>query len=115
MKEVIYEPKACSKEGSLVKGNVKIRVPNMIERYEYISQVGFKANQDGQLENSSDNLRSIAQMVKLSQPHYLEVNLKHNDGSSIKSFDEMLDNPDCDEIMIEISGMILNGFRPSKN
>lgn len=115
MREVEYEPKACSKEGSEIKGKVKIRVPNMIERYEYIAQVGFKANGAGELEANSESLRSIAQMVKMSESHYVSVDLKKLDGTEIKSYAAMLDDPDCDEIMIEVAGMLLNGFKPTKN
>lgn len=115
MKEVVYTPKACSKEGAIVSGSVKIRIPNLVERYEYISQVGFKAGADGAIENNLESLKSIAQMVKLSQPHYVSVDIKKSDGTEVKSYDDLITDPDCDEIVIEVAGMLLNGFKASKN
>ena len=115
MKEVVYTPKACSKEGAVVNGSVKIKIPSLVERYEYISQVGFKTNSDGTLDNNLESLKSVAQMVKLSQPHYVSVDIKKTDGTELKSYDDLVNDPDCDEIVIEVAGMLLNGFRPSKN
>ena len=118
MKEVEYIPQSCRKADSIIEGSVKLRIPTTIERYEYMAEVGFVVNEKGEVDNSvsASNLRSIGKMITLSKPHYIAVNMKYRDGSAeFKSFDDLSTDANCDDILIEIAGLLMNGFRPTKN
>lgn len=116
MREINYTPDACKPgEKQSMQGSVIITVPTFDERYGYIEEAGFETNDKGDIEGGVKNLKAIRKMVQLSQKHYKAVNLKKLDGVEVKSFEAMVDEPDCDAVLIEVAMQLMNGFKASKN
>lgn len=117
MKEIEVTPQACKKEGAIFEGSVKIKIPTAVQRYKYMADINFQNVNGGDIDAiTSNQLLAVSKMIELSVPHYAEVNIKYKDGSgSFKSYEDLASDPSCDEILVEVAGMVLNGFKPSKN
>jgi hypothetical protein len=116
MKEIKFTPAACA-EGKEFSGSVTMRVPMFDERYEVLDQMGIKIDKESGEAKLEDmgSFSSIRKMVKASIPFYKSVEIKHSDLREFKSVEDMLAEPDCDTILIEVAMAISRGFRPGKN
>lgn len=108
--EVKYSPKT---EG--FSGHVSLIVPTYFQRSKYIEEAGFAVNAEGMIESNMKNIGTMARLVQFSAAHYKEVALTHTDGSVFSTFEAMTQDPICDQVLIEIALLILNGIRPAKN
>lgn len=117
MREIKFTPKVCTQEAPEFSGSVTMKVPMFDERYEVLDQMGIVIDaQTGEakmLDGSS--FTSIRKMVKASIPFYKAVELKHVDGREFKSVEDLLADPDCDPVLIDVAMAISRGFRPGKN
>lgn len=111
-----YVPLKARGEDAKMEGKVELTPTSFDQRWEYVEQCGFKVNAEGEVEATTENLGSIRKMVSLSKPHYKSVALKDKEsGMEYKSFEDLSMDPSCDEILIEIAGVVLRGQRPTKN
>jgi hypothetical protein len=115
MKTIDYVPKMCKEPNAEVTGKVVLKVPSLPQRYQYIESAGFNVNEEGEIDLQVTKLGPLAKMIELSAPHYVSIDLKKKDGTAITSFDDLITDTDCDSITNEIAGMMINGFKPSKN
>lgn len=113
MKTIKVIPAICKGEGATYEGSVTLRLPTFDERFEYVERLQMTVKDDGSLEAKEMNkLRSVREMVKISKDHYLEVDLKCKaTGEVVKSFDDMQYVEELHNSMVEIAGMLLNGFK----
>lgn len=114
MKTVNIVPSLCKGKAAKWEGSVTLRLPTFDERYEYIEALNVKATEDGTVESMplSSQLASIREMVKLSQKHYVSIDLKNKETlEEIKSFDDMQYIEDLHVVMIEVATMIIKGFK----
>lgn len=100
---------------NLVFGSLTIRKPNYLERMEYIDECGFDVTEKGEVQSGMKKFKLMTKMVKLTLPHVEKVELEKPDGSKICSVEEMINDADCDEILADLAGLMINGFRISKN
>lgn len=115
MFKVKFEPEACKKEGTNIKGYAVMRIPSFDEKYRYIEECGFEINEEAQMKVSMKQMGAIRRMVTFSKDHYEEIRFVKRDGTKIESFDQMQFDPDCDEILIEVATQLMNGFRVGKS
>jgi hypothetical protein len=115
MKQIQYIPKQCQ-EGGDFTGHVLVRVPLFDERYEIIDQMGLKLDQEtGEMKMADLNsFAAIRKMVTASMKFYVGVEIKHADGREFKSKDDLLSDPDCDAILIDVAMAVSRGFKMGK-
>lgn len=111
-----YVPAQCQ-EGGDFNGYVLVKVPSFDERYELLDQMGLKTDpQTGNISaGDMGSFQAIRKLVSASLKYYLEVKLAHNDGRVFASKDDLLLEPDCDAILIDVAMAVSRGFKPGKN
>lgn len=111
-----FVPQSCQGENAKFEGHVMVLPPSFPQRFEYIEASGFEIDEKGDIKTSMKQLKALANMFRLAEPHISAVDLKKkSDGTEIKSFEALADDPDCDGINMEIASHMMNGFRLSKN
>lgn len=114
--EVVYVPTQAKGEDAVFSGSVTLKAPSFDERFEYLELTGFDAQSDGSVESKMRQLKAIRKSVQLSKAHYIKVDLKHlPSGAEFKSFDEMVMDPVCDTVLMEVGALMVGGIRPGKN
>lgn len=115
MKQIQFVPKQC-KESNEFSGHVVMRVPMFDERYEIIDQMGLKLDSEtGEVKMEDLNsFAAIRKMVSASLKFYVGVELKHVDGREFKTKEDLLSDPDCDGILIDVAMNISRGFKVGK-
>ena len=113
MKTIKIVPTVCKGDNATWEGSVTLRMPTFDEKFDYLEKIQISVNEDGTVEGSQNQkLKSIREMVKLSKDHYIEIDLKSKaTKEEIKSFDEMQYVDDLHGALVEIAGMMLNGFK----
>ena len=113
MKLVNVVPTICKGKAAKWEGSVTLRLPTFDEKYEYIERISIDVDDEGNVQASkAKQISGIREMVKISQKHYEKVELKHKEsGELISSFEEMQYSDDMHAVLIEIAGMLLNGFK----
>ena len=115
MRLVEFTPECLKAESAILEGSIMLSAPSYMQRCNYIADANFDHGQkDNGIDGLMKNMKAIAKMVELSKDHYKEVKLKYKaDGVEIKSFEEMIENPDCDPVLQEVALAIMNGLKPS--
>lgn len=113
MKTTKIVPTVCKGDNAAWEGFVVLRLPTFDEKFEYLERMQVNVKEDGTVEgNTNQKLHTVREMVKMSQSHYVEVSLKNKKtGEEVKSFDDMQYVEDLHGAMVEIAGMMLNGFK----
>ncbi|NBU34067.1 hypothetical protein EB118_06760 [bacterium] len=113
MKTINITPTICKGDDATWEGSVTLRLPTFDEKFDYIERLQVTVKDDGTVEgDQNQRLKSVREMVRLSKDHYKEVNLKNKKtGEEVKSFEEMQYVEDLHPTMVEISAMLLNGFK----
>lgn len=116
MKELKYIPSLC-KEGEEFSGHIMVKVPSFDERYEVLDQMGISADSTtGEVKmNDLNSFTTLRKLVSASLKFYNSVDIKHKDGREFKSKEDLLSDPDCDAMLIEVASAVSRGFRPGKN
>lgn len=139
MKQLVYVPEECGektvyevdKDGNETEevkeilppkfeGSVTLALPNYIQRMGYIKQCNFKTEKDakGNVEvvAGMENIDSIIEMAKIAEKHVKKVDLKNLETGDVYSeWAELLDDPDCDGVIQDVSGVVINGRSLGKN
>jgi len=96
------------------EGEVVLRVATNIERLEIMDTLGMDLMKLG--AQSKDDLatnlmttKNIIQMLKLSESHYIKVNLKKGN-KKYKSFDDLNNDSDCQAILMECATKCMMGL-----
>jgi|688.fasta_scaffold651794_2 hypothetical protein len=113
MKTVTIVPTVCKGKAAKWEGSVMLRLPTFDEKYEYIERISIDVDDDGSVQASkAKQIAGVREMVKISQKHYEKVDLKHKEtGEVISSFEEMQYSEEMHAVLIEVAGMLLNGFK----
>ncbi len=114
MKTINFVPACCKGEGATHEGSVTLRLPTFDEKFDYIEQMSVMANDAGEIEKdvTMSKLRTIRALVKLSQPHYVEVSLKNKaTGDEMKSFDDLQYSDEGHAVLMEVAGQLVHGFK----
>jgi hypothetical protein len=96
-------------------GVIHVRKPTIVEKFEYLERCGFEVGEDGQMRSVGTKLRASIEMVKIALPHIEKVDITKANGEKIESPEHLEVEGECEAICFEISGLMLNGFKPSKN
>ena len=115
MKILSYVPKAVQ-EGKF-KGVVEIDHPSVTMKYKFINLLSFKFD-GGQVdanEVANSNVKNMGIIIEATKEHYRKVDLSHEDGTKYTSFEDLNSDPECEGILMEIAGLYLGGYIPSKN
>lgn len=113
MKTVKYVPKNCQGDKPTFSGFVELRLPTFDERCEFIESSNVGMTDDGKVDlgDISKRVRMIRQMVKLSEKHYVTVDLtKIATGEQLKSFEDLQYDANANAILIEISEYLIEGL-----
>lgn len=112
---VNYVPAACKGETPQFKGSVVLRVPSIIERYDYLSMANLDVS-GSELDVSSVNkFDYVKKLIAASEKHYQKVELiKLSDGTEYKTYQDLIHDPECDSIVIEIASNLPNGYKLGK-
>ena len=113
MKTIKIVPAICKGGDATWEGFIVLRLPTFDEKFEYVERLQVVVKDDGTVEgDQASKVKSVREMVKMSQGHYVEVDLKSKaTGEVVKSFDDMQYIEDLHGTMVEIAGMMLNGFK----
>ena len=114
MKTVTFVPTICRGEGAKYSGGITLRLPTFDEKFQYLEDTGIELNKDGEVEmgTTSDRMRMIRKMVKLSEKHYIVVELKNNaTGEELKSFEDLQYDTDAHAILVEVATQLVSGFK----
>jgi hypothetical protein len=114
--ELEYVPKACKVTGAKVTGKLKIKLPSVIQKYEYMDKCGIEVDGNGEVNTLKMNsLKFIKTLIEISKDHYVDIDLKKVDGAKITSWDEMIYDPDCEPVINEVATALVSGFKISGN
>lgn len=114
--ELAYTPKACSAEGSHITGMVVLNTPTILEKYELCEALGINVDDSGNVDlGKLGKISLLKQLIISSQKHYKQIKLVKKDGSKVESWDDLIADPDCEPVVLEVATSLLNGFRPSGN
>jgi len=115
--ELEYTPKACQGNDAKVLGSITLKIPSVIQKYDYMDKCGIDVNAEGEVDMAKLNtIRFIKTLVELSEDHYVKIDLKKKvGGAQVTSWDELIHDPDCEPIVNEIATALISGFRPSGN
>jgi hypothetical protein len=111
MKTVKYVPTICKGDTAEWTGFVVLRLPSFDEKYEYIESIQADLVDEEGGVNVSNKLKSIRAMVKVSEKHYVEIALSHPEHGEVKCWDDMQYNDDMHGVLVEVAGLVLNGFK----
>lgn len=114
MREYIYEPKYKEGEEKKFEGFIKLKLPNIEERWSFkeilVSGLDEKGGGKTIYESASDMVKVISQ----SERFYKEVAIKKIDGTEYKSFEDLSYDSECEQILSEVASLFLYGFGTSK-
>lgn len=113
MKTIKIVPAICKGENAAWEGCVVLRMPTFDEKFEYVERLQVIVKDDGTVEGDQiSKVKSVREMVKMSKAHYVEIDLKSKStGEIVKSFEEMQYVEDLHSTMVEVAGLMLNGFK----
>jgi hypothetical protein len=113
--QIQFTPKAVH-EGKLI-GTVEIKVPSLDERLEYMETTGLDtASEDGSINQTAKNISILRKMLPiLKKKHLIKVELKDLDGAVLDSYEALQYSEAGSEVLMECAGLLLSGFKPSKN
>lgn len=129
--ELDYKPVATEKEDAKVTGTVKVRVPNVIEKFRYLKESGIQMN-DLQglnelseekkkaklkdLEKSIDGFEKLLYYLGKLESHVAGVSLvRTSNKQKITTYDALISDPDCEAVALELAGKLMGGFAASGN
>ena len=112
-----YTPKACVGADAKVSGSVTVKVPSVIQKYDYMDKCGIDVNSEGEVDMKKMNtIRFIKTLIELSEDHYVKIDLTKKVGAGkVTTWDEMIHEPDCELVVNEVATALISGFKPSKN
>ena len=115
--DLVYKPKACQGDDAKVIGQLTIRVPSVVQKYDYMDKCGIEVGMDGQVDMAKMNtIRFIKTLIELSEDHYVSIELKKKvGGATVTTWDELIHDPDCEPVVNEVATALISGFRPSGN
>lgn len=117
MKEAKIIPSVCVGEEATYEGFVVLRPPTVLERLKYVNDCGFQADEKtGEFGAQKDQLEKVLKMIEFAKPHFVKVEMKKkSDGYEYKSYEDLDSDPDCTNLIVELSAKVLAGFRPDPN
>jgi len=115
--ELEYTPKACQGDDATLSGSVTIKLPSVIQKYDYIDKCGLNVSAEGEVNMASLNtIRFIKTLIELSEDHYVKIDLKKkSNGASVTTWDDLIHDPECAPVANEVATALIGGFRPSGN
>lgn len=112
MKTIKIVPSVCSELESKWSGHVTLKPLSFDDRYELFENLSIGFNDDGDVDLAkTDRIKTMRKMVKASEKLYVEVDLKHTDGTEVKSFEEMQYIDDLHPVLVEVATKMINGFK----
>lgn len=107
MKTYKFIPKAC--DDVLFSGHILMRKPRFNEKYDLIESLNL--NQSDQ-DNINSGIRKLRELIDICKQYVISVDIKNLEtGEEFKSFDDLFDDIDCEDILIELGTKFLGGFR----
>jgi len=112
MREVIYNPK-----NENFKGDIKIKLVPYKERLKLTKDLGLKVDKSGQIDLSeSDQFGMLEKMYDIAEKYVLEMDVEHiESGEKFSSLEDLGYYLEGNELLSEISGVVMNGVRLGKN
>ena len=111
MKTVKYVPEICKLEGSGWSGFITLKLPTFDQKCEYIDQIQQLMEDYAAMDEVKKNMKVARAMVKMSAEHYESCEMVHSDGASVKSFDDMQYIEGLHGTLVEVSGLMAQGFK----
>lgn len=115
MKTVKYVPKDAKGDEKKFEGHVELRMPLFEERLELVEKMGLETDDDGKVKFSEEKKSKISFLVgllKAARPFYVSVNLKRlSDGAVFESYEDLSSDSDCQGIITEVAGVVMNGLK----
>ena len=109
-----YVPSQCKGDDATFKGCVVLKTPSIEERMEFMIKMADYDNpteDEPTIKRQAALIKKSLEMMKMSYQYYVKIDLKRiKDDKKFKTLDEMRYDPDCQRILQEISGKIVEGF-----
>lgn len=108
--EITYIPEVCQQDGGKVSGELKIKVPSLLARYDYMEKAGVQITMDGEVKGGN-LINAIKYLVGVAKEHITEVKIKSGD-KDLKSYDCLMYDPGGQAVLQEIATNLMKGFGP---
>jgi hypothetical protein len=117
MKTIEFVPELAKGESPQFKGKITLKLPTFDERFGFFEHCGFDLNDKGEVDmKSTKPIPMLRKMVEYSQKFYQNVELERvSDGSKYSSFEDLSYDNDTSPILVEVAGLVMNGFKISPN
>ncbi len=114
MKTVKYVPAACRGDGRKFDGFITLNPVSFEQKYDYLDELKLKIGEDGKIDmgDTSDKLRHMKNLVRIAKTHFVSVDIKKlSDGEEFKTYEDLSYDSDCHDMLLEVAGTLLNGFK----
>lgn len=92
-----------------IKGKLVLIAPTFRQRMKLVEECGFELGADGKgVSNGSNNLKSFNKLLDRAPKFFKEVDVKHDEKTHAKSFDDLENYPEFDTILTESALAILS-------
>jgi hypothetical protein len=99
-------------EGSDWSGSITLRPASFDERFQYMEDMSIEISPDGEVKMPESNTKTVRKMVKLSQAHYVKVEIENKKtGEKITSFDDLQYEQDLAPVLVEVAVAVVRGGR----
>lgn len=128
--EIKYVPKQCKdhevenpeQPGVMIpvkatfSGHIVCRGTTFDERMEQMEQLGIEADAKGEVSTQKFNAAAmVRKLVKKAQEYIVRVELKRlSDNKEFKSFEDLSEDGDCDDLITDFGYAFRKGFKPGK-
>ena len=93
------------------EGTVTIRSANNLEKLRVLDKLGFDMQEltTKKAEDKFKKLSTITMLIEMSKDYYKKVSLKR-EGKDYKSFNDLLECPQCNSVLMECATKSLLGL-----
>ena len=95
------------------KGEVEIKAPSEYQIMKYVRDCNFKIDEESTVSVMS-NIESTLKMYDIAREHVSKVEIKKGT-KKIKSFDELINDPECNEISRLVTKFVITGGKLSQD
>ena len=108
-------PDSVNADSVINEGYAMVSMPSAQQRFDYLAECGFETDETGKVKADGRAFKAISKVLGFAKAHIKEVNFKAKDGRVFKNYEDLDYDMDGNQILVELSMKIINGFRPSPN
>lgn len=111
--EIVYEPDVCKDPESGVSGHLKVKVPSLLARYEYMDKAGMQIDMKGEVKGGN-LIKAVKYLVGVAKDHLVEIKIKTKE-REISTYDDLLYDGIGQGVLQEVAMKLMSGFAPGND